>query len=220
MFVNVDPMNPDANGAPFIDELKKYNIHGVRLVLRNDPAIISYIKLAQYHGLAVLGIETEASYGDLLTETPCEIYQLGNEPDLNNVSAADYVKWWDLYYGTWFAQGKPLEGKPAIGAGLASGNVQYWREVQAAGGLKGAAGMSVHPYGKNAAQAKALITSYQKITPSLPIWITEWNRPLAELPAYASMLRQTTVGNAFFCWHDYQDWAIGPERARLLAACA
>jgi hypothetical protein len=87
-----------------------------------------------------------------------------------------------------------------IGAGLASGQTGYWQGIQYAGGLPGCSGFAVHPYAKTAPLAKALLQRYQAITPTLPCWVTEWNRPPAEVPGFAAMLRQTVAMSAWFCW--------------------
>ena len=230
-YVNVDPLNPN-DGSPDPMRLLQVNIRGVRLVIRDDDRIRQYTAIGKASGVAVLGAITEESHGYTMDDEPCDVYQIGNEPDRGSdtqprvegsdiMGASAYVDYWNLYYDTWFAEGKPLAGRPVIGAGLQSGRLSYWAAVLRHGGLRGASGMAIHPYGKTAAQAKTLIQAYQANLPAMPIWITEWHRPLAEVPAYVGMLHQTTgvVGDAFFCWHQYENWALGPERARLLGSC-
>src|SRR5207244_5543692 len=87
-----------------------------------------------------------------------------------------------------------------IGAGLGSGQPAYWSAVHAAGGLRDAAGFALHPYGKGATDARMLLQAHQRLTPSLPCWVTEWNRPPAEIPQFAAMLRQYSVLAMWFCW--------------------
>jgi hypothetical protein len=220
VMVNVDPVNVDADGAPDPSVLLQYGIRGVRLVVRNVPEVRAYVPPVQAAGLAVLGVITNEGLGDVMADIPCDVYQLNNEPDQPNtyLSPSDYVDWWNTYYGTLFAAGKPLEGIPVIGAGLASGQVSYWRDVQYAGGLQGAAAMGLHPYAKTAGQAASLIAQYRAVTPRLPVFVSEWNRPTAEVPAFSQMLRQNpgVMGHAWFCWHNYETFVLGPQRARLM----
>jgi hypothetical protein len=190
--INVDPLNPD--NAPRVDELQRTGVRWVRLVSRDDDAVRQYVEMCWSVGLMVLAVITEQSGGYLC---PADVYQGGNEPDVagtgDSMSPGAYVAYWNLYRKTY-------PELVMVGAGLGSGQISYWQQVQAAGGLQGASGFAVHPYAKTAVQAKTMLAAYQKITPSLPLWVTEWNRPPAEVPAFASMLRQVSVMDAWFCW--------------------
>jgi len=192
--VNVDPLNPD--NAPSIDELQRAGMRWVRLVSRDDDEVRRYIDTCWANGLMVLAVITEQSGGYLC---PADIYQCGNEPDVagtaDSMSPSTYLAYWNIYHQT-------HPDLVMIGAGLGSGQVRWWQDLVMQTGTppRGMAGFAVHPYAKTAAQAKTLLAAYQKITPSLPLWITEWNRPPAEMPAFASMLRQVSVMNAWFCW--------------------
>lgn len=214
--VNVDPFNP-AN-APTPDEVLLYNCRWVRLVSRYG--VDDYAEAMQARGIMVLAVVTEQSEGYIC---PADVVQIGNEPDLPNhgdsFSVSKYIDYWNLYYGTWFAPGKPFAGTPLISAGLASGQPSYWQAILNAGGLRGCSGLSVHPYAKTAAQAKTLLLAYQRLSPNLPLWVTEWNRPAAEIPGFAAMLNQTAAMSAWFSW-GWQEFALTPTLGRMIAAAA
>jgi len=168
--------------------------------------------------LMVLAVITAESGGFLC---PADVYQIGNEPDAgspsqspNNMTPVDYVSFWNLYRDTY-------PGPVMIGAGLASGQTAYWKAIQTAGGLHGAAGFAVHPYNKNTPTALSLLLQYRAITPGLGLWVTEWNRPPSEVVDFGAMLRQTSgvVESAWFCWDDGMVLGFGLNgKQRLLAA--
>ncbi len=210
--VNVDPTNPAGAPEPLVIRMAGFT--WVRMV--SHQGAVPYGQQCQAAGLFVLAVITEESGGYLC---PADAYQIGNEPDVgmghtpNAKSPADFVAWWNLYRGTYPAL-------TMIGPGLASGDPHYWRDVQAAGGLKGAAGMAVHPYGKDWVTARGLLQAYRAITPTLPVWLTEWSRPAGEIPAFKAMLRANTVADAFFCWSDgmVQGFGCSPEQRRAIGA--
>jgi hypothetical protein len=189
--LNVDPFNSD--NAPSVDQLQRCGARWVRLVSR--PGVEDYVSACHAADIMVLAVVTQQSEGYLC---PAEFFQIGNEPDVpgtgDTMSAASYVEYWNLYRNTY-------PDVPMIGAGLGSGQAAYWRSVQSAGGLHGAAGFGVHPYAKDATGARALLRQYQNITPNLSLWITEMNRPSGELPEFTTMLRTLPVVMwAWFCW--------------------
>lgn len=216
----MDPLNP--GNTPTVEDLQRYGLRWVRLVSRDDQVLRDYVGLMHWAGVAVCCTITEQSRGYVLPD--CDVYQIGNEPDIaghgDSFNAQQYVDYWNLYYGTWFAPGKPYAGNPVIGAGLGSGQTPYWRNVLNAGGLKGAAGFAVHPYAKTTAQAKTLLLQYQAITPALPIWVTEWSRPTAETAEFAAMLNRFpgVVAHARFSWGGQQDpqFNVTPQQLRLI----
>ena len=170
--MNVDPENPD--NAPWPGSLRHDGCGWVRMVSRDSDAVRSYAAIAHDCSVMVMAVITEQSGGYLC---PADIYQLGNEPDLaghgDTKSPAEYIEYWNLYRDTY-------PDVIMISAGLASGDPGWWREVQKLGGLHGLNGMAVHPYAKTAEEAEALLVSYEYITPKIPIWVTEWNRPASE----------------------------------------
>lgn len=210
MLCNVDPDNP-AN-APGAEELLRYGFRGVRLVSRHG--VENYTDAMWSAGLMVLGVVTEQSGGYLC---PADVYQIGNEPDVAGTAdyrpAPEYVSYWNLYRDTY-------SDLMMIGAGLGSGQTSYWQAVKNAGGLHGAAGFAVHPYGKSATAAMSLLLNYRAITPSLGLWVTEWNRPTAETPEFAAMLDRLSgvVCHARFAWGGQSDnqFNATPTQLRLL----
>ncbi len=216
MIINVDPTNPAGSPTPL--EICTKGFNGVRLVSRQGTAAV-YAQTCMDANLAVVAVVTAESGGFLC---PADVYQIGNEPDAglpsqgpNNLTAADYVALWNLYRDTY-------PTVTMIGAGLSSGKPQYWRDIQTAGGLRGAAGFAVHPYNKTSYQALALLMQYRAVTPGLGMWITEWNRPAAEVADFAAMLHQTSgvVGAAWFCWADgmVPGFGLSSGQQRMLVA--
>lgn len=234
--MNVDPIN--AGNAPKVDELLQYGYRRVRLVSRDSQAIRDYRDAVHAAGIAVLCAITEGSGGYVLPG--CDVYQIGNEPDeyLSNhdltartsiwsgtgdcFTPQAYVEYWGLYYDNYFAPGKPLASIPVIGAGLGAGQVTWWIDVKNAGGLKGASGFAVHPYARSAASAASLLAAYRAITSTLPLYVTEWSRPLDETAQFAAMLRQApgVVGHFKYTWGGADDSQFNttPEQHRLISA--
>ena len=210
--MNVDPLNP--SGAPAPQTLFGLGVRWVRLVSRRG--VEPYVQSCQQAGLMVLAVVTEESGGYLC---PADCYQIGNEPDvdgtLDSMAPDTYVDYWHLYRGTY-------RDVLMIGAGLGAGQPDYWAAVQQAGGLSGAAGFGAHPYAKTATEARHLLQAYKGITPELPLWVDEWNRPVGEIPAFVAMLRQQAVMHAWFCWSDgmVPGFGLSPAKSRMLTAAA
>jgi hypothetical protein len=213
--VNVDPDNP-AN-APTPEQVLRYNCRWVRLVSRYG--VDDYAEAMQARGVMVLAVVTEQSGGYICA---ADMVQIGNECDLpdhgDSFSPNKYVEYWNLYYGTWFAPGKPFAHVPVISAGFASGQTSYWQHIVNLGGLRGCSGLSVHPYAKTAAQARSLLLEYQRLSPALPalpIFVTEWNRPTAEIPGFAAMLNQTAAMSCWFSWGGLADGSFKASEQQL-----
>jgi hypothetical protein len=213
--MNVDPLYSE--NAPPTEVLLAHGCYSVRLVSRDTPEVLSYVSACQAAGILVLAILTEESHGFWC---PADMYQIGNRPDLQGMlgpytagsdymGAQAYVDYWTMYFNTMRDQGVTA---PIIGAGLELGDPGYWKAVQTAGGLPGAAGFAVHPYVKTAPQAKALLASYQRITPNLPLYVTEWNRPRAEILPFAAMLRSSAIWAWWYTWG--REAAIGQGMTR------
>jgi hypothetical protein len=211
--LNVDPANPYNRPDPFM--LRDMGCRWVRLVSR--PDLEDYVDECHDAHLAVLSVVTEQSGGYLIPAA--EWTQIGNEPDVSgttdSMSAQAYVVYWNLYRQTY-------PDLVMIGAGLASGQSSYWQQIQAAGGLQGASGFSVHPYNKTAAQAESLLKAYQKITPGLQTWVTEWHRPTAEVVPFATMLQANRTMHAWYAFGGQPDPQFNstPTQLRALAAAA
>lgn len=208
MLMNVDPSH--AAGYPQAADLLKWGFTGVRLVSR--PSIDNAAQYYMDQGLMVLAVIARESEGHIC---PADVYQIGNEPDSSGESSwtrtpAEYAEDWRIYRETY-------PGLTMIAAGLTSGQTAWWTQLKAITSLPGCSGMAVHPYGKTAAQAKTLLAAYRKITPALPVWVTEWWRPSGEAAEFAAMLDQETVAHAFFCWPGMvPGFGITPSVARQL----
>jgi hypothetical protein len=212
--VNVDPEN--LGGAPGPADLKKAGFTWVRLVSR--PGVESYVEWMQASGLMVLAVVAKESEGHVFGGP--DAWQFGNEPDSSGpaswtMTSTEYRDQFNYYQDTY-------PQLVWISAGLASGQTAYWQHVKDLGGLNGASGFAVHPYNKTASQASTLLKAYQKITPTLPLWVTEFNRPVAEIPAFTSMLRQLSVASAWFSYGGQADpqFNVSPTQIRMLSAAA
>lgn len=209
--INVDPLNP--NNAPSPDQVKAAGFTWVRLVSR--PGVEQYVSDMQSSGIMVLAICTAQSNGYVWGGP--DIWQFGNEPDV--LGTADTMAP-NVYQQQFVFYQQTYPNLIWIGAGLGNGQTNYWQSVQSAGGLIGAAGFDVHPYAKNASQARNLLAAYQRITPNLPMWVTEFNRPTTEIAGFAQMLRQNTCMHAWYAWGGQDDPQFNSTdtQRRILAA--
>jgi len=213
--VNVDPLNP--TNAPLPADLMRLGDRWVRLVSR--PGVEQYVNWMQVAGIMVVAVVNEQSGGYLC---PADVYQIGNEPDVpgtdDSMSPAGYRSYFRLYRETY-------PDLTMIGAGLGSGQTSYWNTVIQGGGLPGASGFAVHPYAKTAQQARSLLNQYRTLSPSLPLWCTEINRPAAELPEFSAMLKSLPVVMwSWFCWsedfaHQAGIYPLDDRLKRVLGAC-
>jgi hypothetical protein len=198
-------------------DLMRLGIRWVRLVSR--PGVEQYINWMQEAGIMVLAVVNEQSGGYLC---PADVYQIGNEPDVlgtkDSMSPVGYRSYFRLYRETY-------PDLTMIGAGLGSGQTNYWALVEQGGGLPGASGFAVHPYAKKAPQARLLLNQYRTFSPNLPLWCTEINRSAAELPEFVAMLKTLPVAMwAWFCWsEDFARQAgiypLDERQKRVLGAC-
>lgn len=192
--INVDPLNPNGRPAPAV--LHRLGVNWIRLVLRNDAELKSYVAAAHDWDLKVLGVVARESAGFL--GVPCEMYQIGNEPDSDGPSSwtrttDEYIEDWRIYRDTY-------PDLPMVVAGLASGNLTYWQTI--APHLHGCAGVSVHPYNKTASQAQTLLTAYRKVRPDLALWVTEWFREANQVVPFSRMLNTQADAAFWFCATD------------------
>jgi hypothetical protein len=161
----------------------------VRLVMRSGGQCEQYAKTCKDAGLFVLGVLANESGGYMIANA--DLYQIGNEPDGAPpsswvMSPQEYVDLWNLYHGTY-------PNLPMIAAGLSSGDPSWWDKV--APQLDGCKGVAVHPYGKTLGEAKTLLAAYRAVRPSMGLYVSEWNRPAAEIPGYDWWLRQNTMAH-------------------------
>lgn len=192
--VNVDPLNP--NGRPEPAVLRRLGANWVRLVLRDDPAVHDYAARCHDLNVNVLGVVARESAGFVGVE--CDMYQIGNEPDVNSPSSwtrtpDEYIEDWRIYRETY-------PGLPMIAAGLASGDVGWWQTVGPH--LQGCAAVGVHPYNKTATQAQTMLTAYRKVRPDLALWCTEWFRDANQIVPFQRMLNVQADAAFWFCSTD------------------
>jgi hypothetical protein len=209
MGVNVNPMNPA--GRPDPKMLREIGFGSVRLVLR--PGVRDYIDACHAAGLSVLGVIARESgepgqYADWLTD----LLAVGNEMDGDGPSS------WRMgpeeYYALWYLTRYFFPDTPLLVGGLCSGNIyrgeQYWC-------VEGATGVAVHPYGKTAAAARTLICQYRELA-EMPVYVTEWNRPVEEIGEFVAMLGQETAGAWWFCWSSQMVSPFGLDEPGKLEA--
>src|SRR5436853_4990653 len=192
--LNVDPTYPEGTLSPA--QLLKLGARGVRLVSGNNPALVRYVDALHQAGIRALAVIAQESQGYLLPNA--DIYQIGNEPDVTSGSSwtmtpDQYVEMFRIYRDTY-------PDFPMIAAGLASGNIDWWKQVGPR--LKGCAAVAVHPYAKTAIQAQIMLRWYKAVRPDLALWISEWWRPDNEVVSFARMLRQEADAAFWFCAND------------------
>src|SRR5437870_5670949 len=171
-----------------VDVLKARGYTFVRLV--SLPEHEGYATSLRDSGIAVLAVVIPAQSGGYVMSN-ADVHQFDNERDMDQ-SPGDYRAAATFYQRTY-------SNLTWISCGMASGQTPWWRNVQLAGGLPGFSGFAVHPYNKTPDQARTLLKSYQSITPQMDCWVTEWNRPAAEIPRMQKMLRENTVRSFWFC---------------------
>jgi hypothetical protein len=189
--LNVDPAWE--GGRPDVGRLERLGVQWVRLVSRDLPGLHAYRDECHDHGINVLATIARESGGYMLPD--CDMYQIGNEPDVSSPSSwtrtpAEYIEDWRIYRETY-------PDLPMIAAGFASGQIGYFEQV--APHLFNAAGYGVHPYAKTPTEAYDLLQCYRAIRPDLALWATEWNRGTDQLVPFARMLKVATDAAFYFC---------------------
>ena len=201
--LNVDPLNPAGRADPGL--LRRLGFSWVRLVARSGVA--GYVYDCRQAGLKVLTVLARESFPDLRnTSYQAFIYaeslrpdavQIGNEPDCEGpsswtMSQEDYA---ELVYRCRAGVQVASKSIPLVGAGLASGQPDWWRTL--ADPPLPLDALACHPYGKTADEARSLIRAYKSIS-RLPTWVTEWNRPADEIAGFVSMLQQEAEVSCWF----------------------
>lgn len=221
--LNVDPMNPA--GRPSPSQVKSAGFAGMRFVYRNHPDCYNYWRGCEEVGLKTLLVVARESLGPHTWQefTPQEItnqyrpwaYQLGNEPDAhyNPGNASNSVETrqagapssWVMSPGDYrnfhakFAEHIRLADPDAmiVTAGLCSG-IPSWFFTLAHGNEFDCNRIGVHPYGKDAREAEALLLEYAA-GGGYPL-VSEWNRPPEQISSYIQMLeRHDAWDAAWFC---------------------
>ena len=218
---NCDPLNPQGRPDPGL--LARLGFGSVRVVLRDDPAVYSYAEGCHAVGVEILGALAMESFrwaspepvhvqaGRMVAAIRPAMVQIGNEPDCRGESSwhaepMDYVPLARLIAGE--IRWRRPEAR-ILAAGLASGHSWWLREALRVGLNEVVDGYAVHPYDKPADKARLLIEEYNALTPGRPWYVTEWNRPAAEIPEFAAMLSEETAGGFWFSWHDFREWRGG-----------
>ncbi len=176
----LDPNNPA--GAPDPALLAQSGITTVRVVLKDEPATISYVQQLQANGIQVIGIvnweygtqgaypsnQNDPAYAQFFAQNVIPqaysqfgnlyAYQVWNEPD--DTAMANTVKFMDpTAYGNLLNQAygaiKDLNGNQIVfSAGLVSGNMDYLQGIVDGGGLADV--FALHPYDTNPSDPAAI----------------------------------------------------------------
>jgi hypothetical protein len=189
--INVDPAWE--GGRPDPARLQRLGAGWVRFVSRDSPDLFAYRDVCHDIGLRVLAVIARESGGYMLPD--CDMYQIGNEPDLSSPSSwtrtpSEYIEDWRIYRDTY-------PNLPMISAGFASGIVSYYQQV--APYLHNCAAVAVHPYAKNPTEAHALLQQYRAVRSDLALWATEWNRDTDQVVAFGRMLKVSADAAFWFC---------------------
>ncbi len=211
--VCVDAMNPF--GGPKPADLGQ--LQWVRQVAFPGPTVAEYffqLHMAGFDTALVLGLESlgedqsqwaSLARGYVRTCRP-SVVVVGNEMDAYLLGVPSPSSWslrppryrqlvGEVMKGLNQVHPRPL----VIGGGSVSGQPSWWQNVDPAG--LGLDGIDVHPYGKDPAEARQLLRLYKQY--GLPLYVLEWNRPAAEIGAYAQMLEEEDVqAGCFFCWSE------------------
>ncbi len=190
--VNYDLMNP--NGFFLPDDTVALGITAIRFPIRAaiDPAAIAGYRARDVFKFGVVDSTThsEDSWIDGL-----DAYQIGNECDLVSPSS------WTMTPGEYDKLVADYRGAHPdvclIGAGLASGSLEWWRKVSPRT-LALLDGYSVHPYSKGCLEARTPLRTNRAYSPKLPLWISEWNRPAPEVAVFLRMLQKEADGLVFW----------------------
>lgn len=211
--VDLDPLVAGADLDP--KQLAALGFTWARLVERDTPQVRAYADALSAAGVTPVGVVTGETRGRILPNVRIKI--LGNEMDTGDTNpakwpagdAATYRQELDTYTGTY------PDFDWLIG-GLASGdpNAGYLRDVLAAGPLPACVvGLSMHPWNKNADEAKGWIEQVRAAAGDLPIILGEINRPASEVAGYVAMAQQECAAFGWYCLSDVQ--SLGSEGQRF-----
>ena len=193
--VAADPTYPEATLD--LDLLERLGIRIVRCVSMDLQPVHDFVDQCNQRDIVVWATVAKESDGYILPGA--RLIGLGNEPDSSSPSSwtrtpQQYHDDWNIYWGTWFAPGKPYEGVPVIIGGLSSGSTQWLHEVWQIGPLQGCSGFDVHPYAKTALQARDLINSYKPIVGyNIPAYVSECNFAKKDILYAKSLFQNANV---------------------------
>lgn len=206
---NVDPLNDLARPDPVT--LRSMGFAWARLVVRPDCE--AYVRACYAAGLNVLGVLTPESLpfragAEQYRDWPLACWQIGNEMDSGGLASStmDPGTWRNFYYACLSGLGWP--SVPILAGSFASGQPDLAASYLVVDGITG---YGVHPYAKDADAARVLLREYRARFPALDVWVTEWNRPAAEIAAFTRMLEEEQIPVAcWFAWSDAQSlWTEG-----------
>lgn len=223
---NVDPLNETA--CPSAEDVRGPHLDHVRLVARLDPRSVAYALSLHEQGITVLPILARESFTDEQIEHEdyadqiellkaaywfCANWEVGNECDA--VSGSSWTLSPEQYEQLFLAAHWTLTGCRLGIGGLSNGVPESWlpevlQRLQAEGVSPDWVG--IHPYDKTAEQARELLHDYQAVIRraglSIGLRVTEWNRPVAEIPAFVAMLAEFG-GGTWYGWSDGQVDGMG-----------
>jgi hypothetical protein len=166
--------------------LASLGIRRVRAI--SKPGIEWYVEQCWQHNILVRAVVVDGFY------CQADEYLVMNEPNLNNVSAADFAKELQIHRQT-YPDLTLISGGLGDATEIGIDAADYLKQVKAAGGLNGYNGVAIH-YPKTAARMAA----FKKAAGSLPIHVDEWNVPPQELPGYITNVLMPYAQTAdFFC---------------------
>jgi hypothetical protein len=166
--------------------------------------------------VAIVGVD--AINPNYVPPNTAVILQIFNEPDV----MSDPVKWkTPVQYAAAYAQWRtnyPLHAM--FTAGLASGVSSYYADFLKAltdnhPGVALPDAVAVHPYTKNASEAAALLNEYSSKDPSIPVVVTEWNRPANEneIVPFQNMLAIVNSSSGMArLWNSWFPWCAAQEQ--------
>lgn len=191
----------------------------VRLVAFKNQAFLDYYTALRRYGIqvaAVLGresfseqpdYEAEArDYATWLAADPPAWWVCGNEMDAY-VLAEPSPSSWSMEPAVYSYVAHQMiagirsvlpDARICVG-GLVSGQADWLHWGVTLGGQFDA--IDVHPYGKDADEARALLHAYRNAY-ELPLLVLEWHRPAEEIVSFLAMLRRETRGSCWFAFHD------------------
>jgi N-acetylmuramoyl-L-alanine amidase len=219
--INVDASNPFGTPPPAL--LQAVNFNAVRLV-NKTPAAEQYAATCKKSGLFVLDAITHEANGQLLANA--DLHEIRNEIDIASASSEGVIPPDQYRQEVVRYAGSNPDRKFILGS-LAAGDftAAYLRAVLPVlrdPNLSNVVGFAVHPYGKGLADTKVLTAAHHDaclgvLGRDLGAYITEWDRPIDEIPAYDWWLRSSTAGGWKFCWSEGMVPGFGLVKPELSA---
>lgn len=188
--LNVDPL--DIN-CPHPDVLHTLGVTSVRLLMVDDTAVKSFIDTAKDGGLTVMGMLDSSR-----TLLPgVDWLELAARPDQSD---DDYVTDWQQIRG--------LDPRPLLAGIQTRFGPQWWGQL--APRLTGITAAGLILTDLSIGQAQARWDALRNAAPAVPLYVSEWWRPLASIRSFGAMLRQR--GTSYWApWSDTQRGLLDRE---------